>query len=165
MKRCAAFTLLTTLAVSAVSGAGRELTVSVDGLSPAEAVENIRAAKFKGDKDAKGATPHLDALRLGKVNAKINDVNKQLNELSSKMENLDKNQKDAINMYIKYSYVHARKLGVRETKFTTKDFLPWPDNLPEELSYAYLYNAKMECDKVAKAEKESKKTRKTNKAQ
>ncbi|MBR2921072.1 MAG: hypothetical protein IKC27_06945, partial [Kiritimatiellae bacterium] len=52
MKRCAAFTLLTTLAVSAVSGAGRELTVSVDGLSPAEAVENIRAAKFKGDKSA-----------------------------------------------------------------------------------------------------------------
>ena len=52
MKRNIVLSVLTTLAVSAVSGAVRELTVSVDGLSPAQAVENIRAAKLKGDKSA-----------------------------------------------------------------------------------------------------------------
>ena len=50
MKRNIVLSVLTTLAVSTVSGAVRELTVSVDGLSPAQAVENIRAAKLKGDK-------------------------------------------------------------------------------------------------------------------
>lgn len=52
MKRNIVLSVLTTLAVSAVPGAVRELTVSVDGLSPAQAVENIRAAKLKGDKSA-----------------------------------------------------------------------------------------------------------------
>lgn len=52
MKRNVVLSVLTTLAVSAVSGTVRELTVSVDGLSPAQAVENIRAAKLKGDKSA-----------------------------------------------------------------------------------------------------------------
>ncbi|MBO7207767.1 MAG: hypothetical protein J6W10_09185, partial [Kiritimatiellae bacterium] len=52
MKRNIVLSVLTTLAVSAVSGAVRELTVSVDGLSPAQAVENIRVAKLKGDKSA-----------------------------------------------------------------------------------------------------------------
>lgn len=96
------------------------------------------------------------------LDPKYKSIEKMMKE---KMKDLNAMQKDALNMYIKYSYIHARKLGVRETEFTTNDFLPWPDNLPEELSYAYLYNAKMECDKVAKAEKEAKKTRKTNKAQ
>ena len=88
---------------------------------------------------------------------KYKSIEKMMKE---KIKGLTPHQKETIDMYIKDSYVHARKLGPRETKFSTKDFFPWPYFLPEELSYAHLYNCKLECDKIEKAEKEAKKASK-----
>lgn len=90
---------------------------------------------------------------------KYKSIEKMMKE---KMKGLSAHQKETIDMYIKDSYVNARKLGPRETKFSTKDFFPWPYFLPEELSFANLYNCKLECDKIAKAEKEANKTPKND---
>ena len=73
-------------------------------------------------------------------------------------------EKEALNKYIKDSYIHARELPPRNAKPTVKDFLPWPYFLPKELSYVELYRMKTECDKKAKAAQESKEAKETLKA-
>ena len=52
LKSYLASAVLTAFTATTMYGAIQGLTVSVDGLSPAEAVEKIRAAKLKGDKSA-----------------------------------------------------------------------------------------------------------------
>ncbi len=84
--------------------------------------------------------------------------------MKEKMKNLSEFEKEALNKYIKDSYIHARELPPRNAKPTVKDFLPWPYFLPKELSYVELYRMKTECDKKAKAAQESKEAKETLKA-
>ncbi len=73
--------------------------------------------------------------------------------MKEKMKNLSDFEKEALNKYIKDSYIHARELPPRNAKPTVKDFLPWPYFLPKELSFVELYRMKAACDKKAKADK------------
>ena len=75
--------------------------------------------------------------------------------MKEKMKKLSDFEKEALNKYIKDSYIHARELPPRNAKPTVKDFLPWPYFLPKELSYAELYKMKNDCDKKAKAAEDS----------
>jgi len=70
--------------------------------------------------------------------------------MKEKMKGFSEFDKEALNKYIKDSYIHARQLPPRSSKTTAKDFLPWPYFLPEELSYANLHKAKAQCDRAAK---------------
>ena len=76
--------------------------------------------------------------------------------MKEKMKNLSEFEQEALNKYIKDSYIHARELPPRNSKPTVKDFLPWPYFLPKELSYVELYRMKTICDKKDKATKEAK---------
>ena len=73
--------------------------------------------------------------------------------MKEKMKKLSDFENEALNKYIKDSYIHARELPPRNAKPTVKDFLPWPYFLPKELSYTELYKMKAECDKKAKETK------------
>lgn len=77
------------------------------------------------------------------------------NLLERLMPTLDDFQKQALDKYIKDSYIHAKELEPRSSKKpnVVKDFLPFPYFLPQELSYANLYKMMEECDKAAKKAK------------
>ena len=81
-----------------------------------------------------------------------------------KIAQLSTFEKEALDKYIKDSYAHAREIPPKSSKTstTTKDFLPWPYFLPEELSYTYLYAKKLECDKAAKKAIENKVAKKND---
>jgi len=71
--------------------------------------------------------------------------------MKEKMKKLSDFEKEALNKYIKDSYIHAKELPPRNAKPTVKDFLPWPYFLPKELSYVELHRMKTELDKNAKS--------------
>lgn len=77
------------------------------------------------------------------------------NTLETIMPTLDDFQSQALKKYIKDSYIHAKEITPRNSKKpnVTKDFLPFPYFLPQELSYANLYKMMDECDKVARKAK------------
>ena len=47
-----------------------------------KAKSEARWARIAGNKYATGVNPYLDTLRLGKVSAKINDIDKKLTDLN-----------------------------------------------------------------------------------
>ena len=83
--------------------------------------------------------------------------------MKEKIKDLSECEKEALDKYIKKSYVHARAIPPKGGKeITAKEFLPWPYFLPEELSYTYLYAKKLECDKAAKKAIENKVAKKND---
>lgn len=73
--------------------------------------------------------------------------------MENKMANLDNFQQATLDRYIKDSYRHALEIPPRSSKqkTTSKDFLPIPYSLPQELGFANLQKMKDKCDSVAKA--------------
>lgn len=76
--------------------------------------------------------------------------------LETTIPTLDEFQSQALNKYIKDSYIHAKAIQPRNSKKpnVAKDFLPFPYFLPQELSYANLYKMMEDCDKAAKKVKQ-----------
>lgn len=85
--------------------------------------------------------------------------------MTSKISKLDDFQKETLRRYIKDSYIHARELPARspKQKLNSKDFLPIPYTLPEELGFSKLQEMKDLCDSAAKNTKTSRRTTKPTK--
>lgn len=79
--------------------------------------------------------------------AKYKSIEKTMKE---KIKKLTEFEQEALNKYIKDSYIHARKLPPRNSKNSVKDFLPIPYFLPKELGFDYLYKEKIKCDNMFK---------------
>ncbi len=81
--------------------------------------------------------------------------------MKEKMKGLGDFEMQALERYIKDSYVHARNMAGRPTKKreVTRDFLPFPYFLPQELSYKNLLEMKEKCDDAAKEAKQAKKVK------
>lgn len=82
--------------------------------------------------------------------------------MTSKISKLDDFQKETLRRYIKDSYIHARELPARSSKhkLNSKDFLPIPYTLPEELGFSKLQEMKDMCDSAAKNAGTARKTTK-----
>ncbi len=99
---------------------------------------------------------------------KILTCNKHLNKkykdietvIKRKLNKLTDFQRQTLDQYIKDSYIHALGLTPKDykKKISSKDFLPLPYSLPQELSYENLYKMKLKCDREA-AKKNTKKAK------